>query len=103
MQIVDSRRLSAGENRWLRDLSDKLGVPEIRKITEAIQEEGKYGRVRAYLEAIYRANVERMEEAFKMSDTALTLDKVLENIGLTDIWEKRGEEKKALEIAQNLF
>ncbi|MDR1586128.1 MAG: hypothetical protein LBS57_01585 [Treponema sp.] len=111
VQIINSRELSAVENRWLRDLNDRLDIPEIRAITAEIQREGKYGRIWAYLEAIYNANLEKMEEAFKMSDTALTLDKVLENIGLTTIWEERGEErgekrgkeKKALEIAQNLL
>jgi hypothetical protein len=48
-----------------------------------------------------------MTEALKMSDTALTLDKVLEDSGLTAKWEargeKRGEEKKALEMAQYLM
>jgi predicted transposase YdaD len=63
------------------------------------------------LEAIYEANPEKVEERFKMSDTALTLEKVLENIGLTARWEergikrdeKRGEEKKAFEIAGNFL
>ncbi|MDR1655041.1 MAG: hypothetical protein LBR96_03500 [Treponema sp.] len=111
VQLIDSRELSAGENVWLRDLNDRLEAAEIRAITEAVQKEGKYGRIRAYLEAVYEANPEKVEEAFKMSDTVLTLEKVLENIGLTARWEERGikkgeergEEKKALEIVGNLL
>jgi predicted transposase YdaD len=63
------------------------------------------------VEAIFSGNIEKMEEAFNMSDTALTMDQLLENVGLTAKWEARGEargkvigeEKKALEIAKNLL
>jgi hypothetical protein len=111
IQIINSAELSAGDNLWLKDLSDRLDIPEIRQITVEIHRQGKYARIRAYLGAIYNANLDKLEEAFKMSDIALTLDKVLENIGLTTKWEERGEErgekrggeKKALEIAQNLL
>ncbi|GHU02798.1 hypothetical protein FACS1894147_05510 [Spirochaetia bacterium] len=113
VQVIDSRKLSAEENIWLKDLSNKLDVPEIRRIAEAIQRQGKAAR--AYLDAIFRANLATMEEAYKMSDTTLTMERVLENIGLTAKWEARGElrgeaigeargeEKKALEIARNLL
>ncbi|GHU03613.1 hypothetical protein FACS1894147_07790 [Spirochaetia bacterium] len=107
IQVIDSRKLSAVENIWLKDLSNKLDVPEIRRIAEAIQRQGKGAPLRAYLDAIFRANLAMMEEAYKMSDTTLTMERVLENIGLTAKWEARGEaigeEKKALEIARNLL
>ena len=32
IQVIDSRRLSAGENLWLKDLNNDLGVLEIRVI-----------------------------------------------------------------------
>ena len=38
-----------------------------------------------------------------MSDTALTLDKVFEEVGLVAKWEAKGEEKKAIEIAKNML
>jgi hypothetical protein len=44
-----------------------------------------------------------MREVSKLSDVALTMDKVLEEAGLTAIWEARGEEKRATEIAKSLL
>jgi hypothetical protein len=107
IQIIDSRRLSAKENLWLKDLTNTLDAPEIRRITEEIKRRGKDTQIWAYLEAVYTANLKKMKEAFKMSDATLTLDKVLEEIGLTAQWEARGEargeERKALKIAKNLL
>jgi hypothetical protein len=111
IQIIDSGKLSGEENMWLRDLSDRLDVPEIRRITGEISRQGKGAGVRSYVEAIFGGNLGKMEEAFKMSDTVITMDQLLENVGLTAKWEARGEargmaageEKKALEIAGNLL
>jgi predicted transposase YdaD len=71
------------------------------------------------VEAVLSGNLEKIEEAFRMSDMVLTMDRLLENVGLTAKWEARGEErgqaigevrgqaigeeKKALEIARNLL
>jgi predicted transposase YdaD len=57
------------------------------------------------------ANPGVVEEALKMRNGTLTLEKVLKEAGLTEKWkaegkaegEARGEEKKALEIARNLI
>jgi predicted transposase YdaD len=92
-------------------LSDRLEVVEIRRITEEIGRQGKGAGVRAYVEAVLSGNLEKIEEAFRMSDMVLTMDQLLENVGLTAKWEARGEvrgqaigeEKKALEIARNLL
>ena len=101
--MVNSKELSEVENLWLKDLSNDLDMAGIRHISEVIYRQGKAAQIRAYLEAVLNANIEKMEEAFRMSDTVLTLDKVLENIGLTAKWEARGEARgeghKALEIA----
>jgi len=64
---------------------------------------GKAARIKAYLDVISRANLKSLLEAGRMSDCELTLDGVLEEIGLTAKWEARGEEKKAAEIARNLL
>jgi hypothetical protein len=48
-----------------------------------------------------------IEEALRMRNGALTLEKVLKDAGLIDKWiaegKEEGEEKKALEIARNLM
>ena len=50
-------------------------------------------------------------EALKMSDTALTLDKIFEEAGLVAKWEARGEargdargeDRKAIDVAKNMI
>jgi hypothetical protein len=107
IQIIDSRRLSGVENIWLKDLDNELKAPEIRRITAEILRQGKSAQIGAYLDAISRANKESLQEAIKMSDSALTLDKIFEEAGLVAKWEARGEargkEEKAAEIARNLL
>ena len=127
IQIIDSRRLSSEENLWLKDLSKRLEAQELERITLEIHRQGKEAKIRAYLEAIYHGNIEQVEEAIKMSKSALTLDMVFENTGLAARWEAKGVavgeargvaigeakgivigeakgvEKKALEVAKNML
>jgi hypothetical protein len=123
IQIIDSRKLSTEENLWLRDLNKDLGANEILRITEEAYKQGKGSRIKAYLEAISKANIESLGEAIRMGKTALTLDKVLEDAGFVARWEARGvaigeakgiaigeargeargKEKEALAIAQNMI
>ena len=114
IQIIDSRRLSAEENIWLKDLDNKLDVPELQRITAEIARQGKAARIKAYLDVITRANSESLKEMIRMSKNALTLDEIFEEAGLVAKWEARGEakgiavgeakgeERKAFSIAQNL-
>jgi hypothetical protein len=130
-QIIDSRRLSEDENLWLKGLDNRLGTTEIRRVTTEIYRQGKAARIKAYLDVLTKANQEILQEALKMSDTALTLDKIFEEAGLLEKWkasgiagsaeraeaeargkargiaeargEARGEAKKAAEIAKNML
>ena len=93
MQVIDSSQLPAGENLWLKGLSDKLDAPAFRQITDAIDRQGKAARVAAYVNIIARANTQIMQEVYQMSKKKPTLDQVLEEVGLTAKWEARGEKK----------
>jgi hypothetical protein len=103
IQIIENGKLAGEENLWLKGLSNRLDIPEIQRLAGEIRRQGKGAGVRAYVEAIFSGNIEKMEEAFRMSDTVVTMDQLLENVGLTAKWEARAEEKKALEIARNLL
>jgi hypothetical protein len=87
IQVIDSRKLSEGENLWLRNLDNELNVEGIRRITGEIARAGKGARIQAYLDAVVRANAGALEEAIRMSD--LTLEQVLERTGLIAKWEAR--------------
>jgi hypothetical protein len=91
IQIIDSKRLSAKENLWLKDLGDDLDAESVRQISAEVIRRGKTGQIKAYLEALFKANAEIIREVTQMSDGTVTLDQVLEEVGLTAIWEARGE------------
>jgi hypothetical protein len=115
IQIIDSKQLAAGENMWLKDLSDDLDAASIQHISAEVIRRGKAAQIRAYLEALFKANAEIIREVAQMSDGTATLDRVLEEVGLTALWEARGEargeekgkeegrEEGKLAIAQNLI
>jgi hypothetical protein len=92
MQIIDSRRLSADENLWLKSLSDKLNSLEVTRISEEIARLEKDTQIAAYLNVIREANTESLQEAIEMGrrKQSLTFDQVCENVGWTAKWEARG-------------
>jgi hypothetical protein len=115
IQIIETKKLPEGENIWLGSLRNDLDISRARSIIKESDRRGKEARIRAYLNAVLLANPEAIEEALRMGNETLTLEKVLKNAGLTEKWiaegkaegkaegEAIGEEKKALEIAKNLI
>jgi hypothetical protein len=107
IQVIDSRKLTGGENVWLKNLDNKLDAEGINEIVGEIGRLGKAAQVGAYVDVISRANVERLEEAYQMSRKKVTLEQVLEDIGLTAKWEARGEvrgeARNKVEVAKNLI
>jgi hypothetical protein len=93
IQVIDSRELAEEENIWLKGLDNELDTQRIARITTEIALLGKAAQIRAYLEAIFKANPERLKEALRMSETTLTLEKVFEEVGFIAKWEARGEAK----------
>jgi len=89
IQIIDSRKLSAEENLWLKGLSDDLNYSIFRKINAEIARQGNDTRITAYLYAITQANPVALKEAIKMGNK-LTLKKVLEEAGWIAEWEEKG-------------
>jgi len=98
IQIVDSRRLSAEENLWLKNLSNRLDTEEFRQIRDEASRQDKSVRIAAYLDAIIRANIRTMEEVIKMDGVPKSLEKVLKDAGLIAKWETSGK----TEIAKNM-
>jgi len=91
IQIVDNRKLSEAENIWLKELDNRLGAEQIQRITQEIQRLGSAARVKAYLYVLAQANPKSLQEAYEMSEIALTLDKVLEEVGFTARMEAKAE------------
>ena len=102
IQIIDSRKLSAEENLWLKDLNNKLNAQEAGRLLLEAKRQGKAARINAYIDAIARANYLAIKEAMNMSNTAISFDEVLEITGANARAEARGAERKALDIAENM-
>ena len=102
IQVIDSRHLSADENIWLKSLNKRLDIEAFRQISAEMERHYKHTRILAYLHSVTHANSGVMQEAIKMSKTAVTFDEVIENVGWAAKWETRGEERKAFSIAKNM-
>jgi hypothetical protein len=89
IQVIESKKLPLEENLWLKGLSNDLNA----EVADTILEESRKreAELGAYIYALLRANTETIEEVYRMADKKLTLDEVLERLGLTAEWEKRGE------------
>jgi hypothetical protein len=104
VQIIETRELPAGENGWLRDLGRGLKAADVVRVTERIERLGKAAAIRAYIEALFRANSEAIREVLSMSDAAVTLEKVFEEAGLVRKWEARGRAQgEALGVTRGRF
>ena len=97
IQVIDSRKLPANENLWLKSLRKCLGPLELLQLSDAGFKEDE-ALVNPYFHAIVHANPNAIEEAKKMSSAAKTLDEVLERTGLIAEWEER----QSLKIARNM-
>ena len=91
IQAINSRRLSPSENLWLRDLSNDLKPWELRRLLAAIDSQDKAAKIRTYLDAITRANRDKIQEVLKMDNIDLSLEETMRELGLLEKWEARAE------------
>jgi hypothetical protein len=81
IQIIDTRELPAEENIWLSKLDNRLDQTAARRIMSEIDRLDKAAQMAAYIDALYNANFDVMEEVSKMNDMTAVLDRTLENAG----------------------
>jgi hypothetical protein len=91
MQVIESKKLPLEENLWLKGLSKDLNAEVADTILEESRKREREAELGAYIYALLRANVETIEEVYRMANKKLTLEEMLERNGLTAKWEKRGE------------
>jgi hypothetical protein len=111
IQLIETKRLSAGENLWLRSLTNNLESGAAYSILEAGKEAAREAPLSAYLDVLLRANPLAFLEAWKMAHDTATFEEVFTEAGIIPQWVERGieqgiergEEKKALAIARNLL
>jgi hypothetical protein len=104
IQVIESKRLAAGEDLWLRALGNKLDKASALEVVEKAARRRNDAGIRSYLYVLMRSNPGIIQEVLKMSDVAdITFEEALEQAGFIAKWEARGEEAKALKIAKNLL
>jgi hypothetical protein len=91
VQIVESKRLGEEDDIWLRDLRGGLDAERLKKVLEAGKGMPKGSPLSAYINMVLRANPRGLQEAMKMSDTAL--EAIFEEFGLTEKWIEQGIER----------
>jgi hypothetical protein len=102
IQVIESHRLQAEENVWLKSLRAGLNETEWDRINTEIARQGKDARIAAYHEVLIKANPEIIQEIFMSKKTSLTLEQVLENVGLTAKWKAEGKAEGVFAVAQNM-
>jgi len=89
MQIIDSRKLSAEDNVWLKNLSNKLSFSDIELISIKIAQQGKSTRIDAYAFAVMHAYINTMEEGFMTSGVSLEYKEAFYKKSRIGIWKNR--------------
>jgi hypothetical protein len=102
IQIIESRKLPAEENVWLKSLRDRLNHTEREQISTEMARQGKDAQIAAYLQVIAKANPQIIQEIFMGKKSSLTFEQALEDVGLTAKWEARGKAEEAFAIARNM-
>jgi hypothetical protein len=111
IQIIETKRLPAGENLWLKSLTNDLEGGAASVILEAGREAAREAPLSAYLDVVMRANSEAFMEAWNMAKGKRTFEEVFTEAGIIPQWIERGlkqgkeegKEEKALAIARNLL
>jgi len=108
IQIIDNRQLSAEDNVWLKNLSNKLNRSDIEQISIRIAQQGKSARIDAYAYAIVYGHFKKMEEKNMAAGVSLEFKQVfykkLAEVGI--ITEQQAENeiinaKNKIIIAEN--
>jgi len=94
IQIINSCKLSAEDNVWLKSLRNKLNYSDIEQITFRIAQKGKEVQIEAYTYAIVYANSKIIEEKIMIREVPLELERAFEKAGLIAKWEAKGETKE---------
>ena len=91
VQIIETSKLPETDNIWLKNLRNGVNAKKIEEIIEIKTSKYKELRLAAYLYALLAANPESVKEMGVNNMSGSTLAQVLEESGITQLWEARGE------------
>jgi len=101
IQIIESRKLSEGENLWLKSLRNDLEVRGLSAILEQRKGQEQWDNVEAYIDVILRANSQFFKEVYEMEFAVY--DKLFAEAGIVPKWVEQGKEQGKEIMARNLL
>jgi hypothetical protein len=90
IQVIESRKLSFGENLWLKGLAKDLNHAAVGSILEAGRKKDRKAELAAYLYALAAANLKVIQEVIAMSDEIAAFDQWVEEMGWAAKWRAEG-------------
>jgi hypothetical protein len=93
LQIVETKKLSASENIFLKALTNRLRASSLEAILEAKEKLDQAIRLDAYFNVVINENTEAFEEVQIMARKSPTLEEVLIRTGWAQEWKERCIEK----------
>ena len=94
VQIIESEKLRAEENLWLRNLREPADAESLAKMLNAVQKRGKEAPLKAYAHALFTAaKMDVMKEVREMATTMELFEVFRDIFGFDEEWEKRVMEK----------
>jgi hypothetical protein len=103
IQIIETKRLSAEENLWLKSLTNDLEGGAAKAILEGRKEAAREAPLNAYIDLLLRANPEAFMEAWNMAKGKRTFEEVFTEAGIIPQWIDRGIEQGKEKVARNLL
>ena len=104
-QIIESKRLSAEENVFLKNLRSSLTKTDMQEVFEAYRKYGVLEKVNVYLNRVLGANQPILEEVLAMFDAAVSniILKHFEENGTLDRFAMENQEKAKRETALEML
>ena len=105
MQIIESKRLSADENVFLKNLRSSLTKMDMQEVFEAYRKYGLLEKVNIYLDRVLDANLPILEEVLAMSSAAVrdVIYRHIERDGTADKIREDSKRETALEMLRDGF
>ena len=88
-QIIESKKLSAEDNMWLKNLRKPPDAENLAKILNAVKKRGKEAPLKAYAHVLFTAaNIDVTKEVKEMATTMELFEVFRDIFGFDEEWEK---------------
>ncbi|MFP3041236.1 hypothetical protein LQZ19_05380 [Treponema primitia] len=96
IQIINRKKLSSGESRWLAGLGRGLDIESVGVLFAEAKKAPREAPIRAYLYMLAQANDRQVEEVLGMRGDAI-IDNIFIELGAAARWETKGKAEGKVE------